>query len=363
METAKHKISAGQFLVMMFVSRVVVTIALNARYLGGENMLEGIISYLLAMVLAMLIAVPVWKLHSKFPDKGIGEAACSVMGRAGYAVPILYILYFVLINGASLGLFQIFLTDTINPEFSAAVTMAAVLAVAVYGAVKGIETVARCASCIFAVLLAGTLLVFVIVAVRFDTENLEPLFVHGFSQTFRGVRLFVARTSVFADMAVLLPMVSGRKKAGFLAWAGGTAVFVSVLLLLLAGCLGPYAATQNFPVYALSAITEVRSMQRLDAVFVGVWLTGLIIKLACDIYACRVCAAEIFGRRKAKMSVYFVGGLILILAFGAAESQAVQRVLLDTELLFFCTVLIGAGAPAAVLLYNKLHERSKRDER
>ena len=39
---------------MMFVSRVVVTIALNAQYLGGENMVDSIAAYLLSMVLGFL---------------------------------------------------------------------------------------------------------------------------------------------------------------------------------------------------------------------------------------------------------------------------------------------------------------------
>lgn len=360
MESEKHSITAAQFFVMMFVSRVVVTIALNSRYLGGENMLEGIISYVAAMLLAVIISLPVWFLHGRYPDFSIGRAAEKAMGRAGRIVSVLYILYFVIINGSSLGLFQIFLMDTVNPEFSAAVTMAAVLAVAVYGAFRGIETVARCATCIFAAMLVGTVLVFAIVAQHFTSENLEPLFVGGLSQTIVGTKLFVARTSVFADMAVLLPMVRGRKKLGFAAWAGGTSLFVSVLLLLLAGCLGPYAATQNFPVYALSAITEVRSMQRLDAVFVGVWLMGLIIKLACDIYACRVCSVSIFGRPLPRFTVCTVGAAVLLLAFLTAEVRPVQKILLNTDLLFFCTVIIGALVPSVVLGCITIKERGHR---
>ena len=47
----KTNISSAQFFLMMFVSRVVVTIALNAQYLGGENMVDSIAAYLLSMVL------------------------------------------------------------------------------------------------------------------------------------------------------------------------------------------------------------------------------------------------------------------------------------------------------------------------
>ena len=147
----------------------------------------------------------------------------------------------------------------------------------------------------FVVMLLGCGLVFGIVAVRFDAKNLEPLFQHGLAQTGQGMALFLARTSLFADMAVLLPQVNGRKGRGFTGWLIGVGAFVSLTILLIAGCLGRYAYTQNFPVYVLASLTEVRSLQRLDAVFTGVWMMGLIIKLAIDLYACRVCFYSITG--------------------------------------------------------------------
>lgn len=359
----RHKISSAQFFVMMFVSRVVVTIALNARFLGGENMLDSILSYLLAMALGFLIALPVWALDKRHPEQNVGDAAQAAWGKAGKLVPLFYILYFILVNGASLGLFQIFLLDTVNPDFSSALTVAAILGVALYGALRGIETVARCASCVFAFLLAGAALVFGIVAFRFQGENLEPAFYNGLSQTVQGIFLFISRTSVFADMAILLPMVRGKRVRGFAGWAGGTALFVSVLLLLLQGCLGRYAATQNFPVYALSSITEIRSMQRLDAIFVGVWMMGLIVKLACDIYACRVCFFSLSGKRRPRLSVILTGSLVLALAFTMAENRAVQNLLLNTHLLFWCAVFTGFLLPLLVLGGELLSRRKERGDR
>lgn len=349
MDSVKHKITSAQFFITMFVSRAVVTIALNAGFLGGENMGEAVVSCGLAMGAAFLIAWPVWSLQKSYPGMTVGDAAQAAWGKGGKLVPAAYIAYFVVSNGASLGLFQIFLLDTVDVDFSAALTIAAILGVALYGAFRGIETVARCAVCVFAILLVGTGIVFGIVAFRFDPANLEPLFYHGFSQTLQGAMLFVARTSIFADMVVLLPFVKGKHVRGFAGWALGTTAFVSLLLVLLQGCLGRYASTQNFPVYALSSITEVRSMQRLDAVFVGIWMMGLIVKLACDIYACRVCFSSVSGRRKPVLSVVLTGLAILLLAFATAENRAVQRVLLDTWLLFGCTVFTGFLIPLAVL--------------
>lgn len=344
----RTRISSAQFFVAMFVSHVLVTIALNAQYTGGENILDNLISYLLAMVLAVILAVPIWLCQRREPSRSVPELAKEALGGAGNLVPLAYWLYFLLAGGSSLALFQIFLMDTVNPGFSAGLVTAALAAAALYGALRGVETVARCASCVFVVMLLGCGLVFGIVLRRFDTANLEPLFYHGFSQTRQGTALFMARTSIFADLAVLLPQIKGKKGRGFAGWMAGTAAFIGLTILLIAGCMGRYAYTQNFPVYVLASLTEVRSLQRLDAVFTGVWMMALIIKLSMDLYACRVCFASIKpadGSKRRSWPVWGTALLMVILAWMTSGHSAAQKWMLDPTRLFWCTVITGGGLP------------------
>lgn len=353
----RTKISGAQFYVAMFVSHILVTIALNAQYTGGESILDNIVSYLIAMLAGALIAVPIWLCQKR---GSVPELAVKALGPVGNIVPAAYWLYFVLAGSSSLALFQIFLMDTVNPGFSASLVTAAIIGVALYGALRGIETVARCATCVFVVMLLGCGLVFGIVAVRFDAKNLEPLFQDGFGQTKQGVALFLARTSLFADMAVLLPQVKGHRCRGFIGWIIGTAAFVSLTILLIAGCLGRYAYTQNFPVYVLASLTEVRSLQRLDAVFTGVWMMGLIIKLAVDLYACRVCFFSITGGRERKWPVWATAIILLALSLLAVSSSDLQRWLLDPWALCWCTVISGGAFPLLVWLAALLRGKGER---
>lgn len=358
---ARHQISTAQFFVMMFVSRAAVTLTLNVRSLGGRNMLDSIPAYFLSMALGGLIALPILVLDRKYPGRNVCDAAQELWGPVGKVVPAVYAAYFILVNGASLGLFHIFLSDTLNPDFSAALTVALLLLAALYGAFRGVEAVARCSACVFALMLAGVALVFGVASFRFRSENLEPLFADGFSQLGESVLLFIARTSIFADMAVLLPMVRGKKGKGFLAWAGGTALFVSLVLFLVQGCLGRYASTQDFPVHTLSSMTEIRSMQRLDVVFVSVWILGLTVKLACDIYACRVCFSSISGKRRPGLSVALSGFLILLLAYAMAGNNGVRELLINRGFLFGCTAAVGLLPPLLVWGGTAIRERGKRE--
>lgn len=354
----RTKISSVQFFVAMFVSHILVTIALNARYTGGESILDNTVSCLIAMAAGAIIAIPIWLCQRR---GSVPELAVRSLGPIGYIVPAAYWLYFIIAGSSSLALFQIFLMDTVNPGFSAGLVTAAIIGVALYGALRGIETVARCATCVFVVMLLGCGLVFGIVSVRFDPKNLEPLFQYGYSQTAKGTALFLARTSLFADMAVLLPQVKGHKGRGFTGWIIGTTAFLSLTILLIAGCLGRYAYTQNFPVYVLASLTEVRSLQRLDAVFTGVWMMGLVIKLAMDLYACRVCFYSITGGRERKRPVWGTAVLLLLLSWLAVGYSGLQRLLLDPQALCWCTVISGGALPLLVWIVSEIRER--REER
>ena len=350
-------ISAAQFFGMMFVSRITITIALNAQYAAGESLLDGILSYLLAMAAGFLIALPVWTLQRRDPSLPIGVKSVRVFGQIGKLLPLCYILYFLVMNGVSLALFQLFLLDNVNPDFPAFLILAVLVGVAAYGAWRGLEAIARTSACVLVLLLLGTVLVFALVSRRFDWENLEPLMAGGTSQLLQGAALFLSRTSLFAEMAVLLPFVRGRKLLGFTLWAGGTSLFVGVLIFLIAGCLGQYAYTQNFPVYALTSISEIASMQRLDAVFTGVWMMGLIVQTACGLYACRVCASSLV-KGDCPPWVVIPGGVVMVtLGVGIASSYLMQTVFMDTRLWLILTGVVSLLLPLILLAGESLRRK------
>lgn len=350
---AKQTVSAAQFFGMMLVARSTLTLSLSARWAAGEGLPQALLSYLLAMALGFALALPVWELHRRYPTLPVGEAARRLLGRAGAGVALLYLLYLVVMGGVSLALFQLFLQQAFHPDFPAWLVLAAMAGVAAFGACRGLEAVARCAGCVLVLLALGTALVFGAAALRFQPENLTPLFPARPLALLKGAALFLGRTSLFADMAVLLPFVKGRKGLGFAAWAGGSSLLVGCLLALMAGCLGPYAYTQQFPVYALASLTGVRSLQRLDPVFVGLWMTGLIVKAACDLFACRVCLSSL-GAARGPWGVLGAGAAMLALGMGAAAWQPLQALLMDPRLWLALTALAGVGAPLGLLAAARL---------
>ena len=351
----EHTISAAQFFAVQFLIRVTMTIALDPSAIAGENPLNTLLSYGLAMVLGAGLAVPVWLLHRQ-PGVAFGEQARQALGPLGRVVGLFYILYFVAANALSLGAFLELLEERLHPEFPLVLILAAVVAVAAYGAWRGLETIARTGACLCVLVLAGTALLFGTAAGRFQWENLQPL---GDAPALRGAAVFLSRTSLFAEMAVLLPYVRGRRGLGFALWSLGTTVFVAALTLLLAGCLGPYAATQDFPVYTLASLSEVASLQRLEPVFAVLWMAGLLPQVAIGLYACRVCAASLGGKRPPWVIVPAALGMAA-LGLWVVSSKSVQSAFQDSDLWLTLTLLTGGGVPLVLWLLNKLRRKGAR---
>ena len=350
MHAQRSDIRTGQLFTLLFVAQAAPAILLSDRSTGGSDPLQGILSVGLTAAAGLVLTLPVLLLRRKTP---------ALASRGPFALlPVVYIAGTVWLDGAFLGLFQVFLQDTVNPDFSARMTVTLLVLCAAYGALRGLECVARCAGVIFAFLRVGTGLVLGITATRMDPGNLPPPFYDGCGQTLRGTGLFLSRLSFLPALAVLFPRAKGGAARPLLGFAGGLAALYALILLLLGGCLGPYAGTQNFPVYALATLTEVRSMQRLDAVFVGVWFLVVTARIALGLTVCRACGQSLAGDRGAVGWVLGPAAGLLLVTLLVSEVRPVREVLLAPGPQLAILLLLGAGVPLGRLGRLRRAERS-----
>ena len=90
----KTKISALQLYLMLFLSRVIVSITINVQTVGGSNLIESIFSSLGLFLYLTVFSLPLFVLHKSHPEVffecmsrlgGADPAACAVCEDAVYA--------------------------------------------------------------------------------------------------------------------------------------------------------------------------------------------------------------------------------------------------------------------------------------
>ena len=88
----EHTISAAQFFAVQFLIRVTMTIALDPSAIAGENPLNTLLSYGLAMVLGAGLAVPVWLLHRQ-PGMAFGSRRARPWVLWTCGGPVLHLIF------------------------------------------------------------------------------------------------------------------------------------------------------------------------------------------------------------------------------------------------------------------------------
>ena len=194
---------------------------------------------------------------------------------------------------------------------------------------------------------------------KMDAGNFEPMFYEGAGGSLYGAILFLCRSSSISVMALLLPIVKGKRKLGFSIWNLGVWLVMTVVFLIMIGVAGDFLKMQIFPLYTVTAMAELGPFQRLDAVFLGVWLTGLFIKIAMDLYLVSLCVTRFLGEKAGRISILAgaaVTGIVAQLAMGSRELQA----LFFGPWLFFPITLTAAFLiPLFLLLMDKIQSKRR----
>ena len=341
---------------MLFLSRVIVSITINVQTVGGSNLIESIFSSLGLFLYLTVFSLPLFVLHKSHPEASLLQITENNCGR-GVSVPMsaIYALYFIVMNIFSLSLFLTLLVNTTDPVASRFSIVLVVLGIALYGAIRGIETISRASVCIFTLFMLGMGMIFLAVSPNVTPHYLMPLFYDGIDQTVQGFLVFTARCSSLAEFAVLMPFLtntdtkSGKshRVLGFVVWNGGITVFLGVLLFFIVSCLGEYAALQVFPAYTLASIAEIAGIQRLDALFIGISMMALIVRIACGLFCIAVCMTPIPTRPRAWLTA-LIAALTAVLSLWLTDSAARVGAVFRTAYLLPLSVLTGASKGPAI---------------
>ncbi len=344
---------------MLFLSRVIISITINSQTLGEKNFLDNIFSSLLLFVGLFIFVLPLFSLNKRYPDLSLPAIAEERMGGFGFGVSAVYGVYFFIMNTFSLSMFLALLLNTLDPAASKWSIAIILTGIALYGAVKGIETISRASICIFVLFILGMGAIFIALAPNVTLRYMEPLFYDGFDDVLRGFFVFTARCTSLAEFAVLMPFVQGRKRLGFAVCSGGVTAFLSILLFFIVSCLGEYAYLQIFPAYTLAAMSEIAGIQRLDALFIGLCMMTLVIRIACGLFAVSECISRIVKPRVRTAVLSALSAVSVLFALWVTEDARRAGMLFKTEYLLPLTVLTGAVLPAAVWAVDHFKQERK----
>lgn len=316
------KISYGQLLLLLFVTRIVRTMTYNPFLLASPYQI--IIEIAVSVLIQAVLVIPFVYIYNKFQGEDIISLGFSRNKAVGITLCTVYSAYFIVVALRLIKYFSLFMSTGFPVINSSKAIAVCLILVAGYGAFQGIESLGRSASIVFAFFCFMILIIILTTQGSFDLYNLsipEPDNPTGFT----GFLLKeLGSNSELVTVALILPKIKdGFRKAiyGFLTLkllVIEFAVFLSVTVL------GAYIRVTELPFFKVGALSKTQYIERFDAVYMVVWTLCAVIGLGLFIYSASQGLESVFRKTgRKKLSLYISGFVILVtIIFRASQSNA-----------------------------------------
>lgn len=309
----KGKISAFQFYVMLFLSRVLTTVTYISSYTKNVRLSDMLIQPIFRIVFGIIIMIPIYLLHKKYDDKNLIDVARERSPKLSKAISVLYLIAFFYFTVVTIARLDVFTGTVVFPETNVNFMLVFVIIFCCYGAYLGFEALGR-TSVLTAVLVIPAI-IFILCALvnKVDLLNLSPIFYNGVLPVVETAVDSVGQTIEYAMIAIALPKVNGKVTKGFFAWLFSQTLLMAVMFFFAGSVMGNFAATQLFPFHTLASLAEIAMFDRLDAIFTSVWIMCAFIKASLLIFLQADILHKEFGKFK-KVNYLTVIGIVTIAA-------------------------------------------------
>ena len=191
-----------------------------------------------------------------------------------------------------------------------------------------------------------------------DTLNYTPLLYDGNFQFIEGINIMISRTSCIALIAIFIPYLKkGNLKAGFFIWDIGVYLLMIILILSIVGSQGDFLKTHIFPIYAAFNDASIGFLTRLDVFYLGIWTSGLFVKISINLLAFGLCISKIFGEKGFKIATLIGGLLIAVISILICDSSHIGIFHIVGLLPFIITITVSFLVPLVLVVFDLVKKR------
>ena len=325
--TKRVEISSSQLVTLLFLSRAFTLLTYSTKTDQIAPNAGIIFALALSAALYMAALVPTFLLVRRRRDYSILEWSFAVKPWFGKAVAALYFAFLVLVTANTISHFEFFLTSSIYPNASPTLFVVLFLLAVAYAAYMGLEACARMSGFVFWGVAAGTVFLFLCLFQKADPIFLRSPFAIDLKTTvatgFSGVGASLEITAIL----LLIPMVRGSLPKASGALSTMAMAYYQLISVFAITSLGEYAQNHLFPVYSMATIAEFSVMQRLDSLFMAMWVFIAFVRTSLFFYLAVHMLGYLAPKPVASRGIGVVGVLVLLISlFLANNYQAMRQV-------------------------------------
>lgn len=271
-----NKISVSQLFILLFLSRAFSLIAYSPAARGGGERIT-LLTTLLSGLLQFLLLAAGFSLC----QRESGASPLLVPGSRFYRFQSgLYWLCCMAVCADTAVSFITFVTAVVYDYRYGWVVAVTFLAAGALAVSQGLEGLARGGGILAALLGLGCIVIALGLWRQYDWLNLT-LRVLSPGDTLRGTwQVFAMNGELFALLLLLSHLREAPKHLSCAGWVGGLTMASLAVQLLTMLTLGSYGGRKSFPVFTAVTSAGFQVFQRLDSVFLVIWVILGLVKLS-----------------------------------------------------------------------------------
>lgn len=304
---------------------------------------------LVGLLLGLLIAVVSSTLAARYPNQSVIEFIPRIIGKwPGKIVGFLYAFYFYYVAYFVLRQFVELMASAYMVTTPVWVQVVVLTSIACYALYLGIETIVRTNMVITFFFLASIVLIFALTLPNIDGNNFKPVLDNPLGRIVMGGWSPGSWLGECAVILMLVPFLSDKSKKRIYSTTifAVLIVFSSMLLINVAaiGLFGPDIASRMvFPSFSLARnvlFAKALALERIDVLFMSIWVAGMAFKLTTFFYAGTLAFAQLFNLPDYRTLIAPGGILLVVLSLNSWNNLA--------ELLEFSAQVF----PASIIFIN-----------
>lgn len=350
-------ITSTQLFSMFFISRTMISLIYCQMSSPSTVIWEWTWSTVISFIITFILVAPIYFNHKSYPNDDIVDLSVRFIGKLSVFIALIYIIYYLYICSYTLSMFDILMSNFLNPNISLVLLSASIVLTSCYGAYKGIESLARVSAIFVVIIIVSMTFICIGLITKIDTMNLYH--VNNLPEICSGTFFIISRMSCIPGMAIAIPFAKGSIKKGIIFWNVSIFILIMAVITMVTGALGDYVKTQMFPIYTATSIAQIGILKRLDALYFGIWTSGIFIKLSLYMFLTSVCITKIFGEKFNKIGIIISGIIISTLSILVAKSRSISSIMYNNNVLFILTITTAFILPLVFLILSKMKGRKK----
>ncbi|WP_426451441.1 GerAB/ArcD/ProY family transporter [Paenibacillus sp. S-38] len=364
----REQISVSQLSALMCMFIISSSTLLIPTFLAAQAKQDAWIAVGAGITAACLLVPLYTKLSGAYPRMTLVEYSEAILGRLpGKAVGLLFLAYLLIITSGLLRQLGEMITTLTLPQTPIQAIHAVMVLLLVFSVRRGLETVGRASEIFLPWVLLFIICFLLLLSPEIHLRNLLPIMEHGLPPIVKGS---ITQIGIpYLDLVIFLmiiphlrhPEKSGRAFRFAMLSGGGIVLLFTLFAILVLG-----ASTTERSVYPLFQMAQKVNIgnfiQRIEVLVGGLWFISLFFKITVCLYACALCASQLFGLRGYREITYPLGLMIWVLAMVIAPSS-VYFMNFVQEIWTISTLPYGLLLPLLLLAVHTFKQRSIRKKR